>query len=425
MFIKPEIPVRQDLVDSIKARNEQILNLHTAGKSVAAIANEIKLSIAEVKAILRHAHHMPLINGDAETLMDVSTEVAEAIRIVRTEDTKEELRSIENTARRKIIRQFRQYTPTMRLNEVIALSYNEDTNPEFTKWISSHEPVRRYIKAILKRFATEDQIEQAQKLAICMRKAKEISTQMVTVEHAIPFVNEPTYQFEVGDPVICGHLKNAVVNEKLWDGKAYIIEYETGKDVRKKYHLDLWTECRPLPTSDEVPIFSRTDGLINLIFANRTIESIIFDVYNFGIDLDPPYQRGYIWDDDDRQKLIRSIFEGAEIGRFVVVDKNTYSAHPGEYAFEILDGKQRLKTIIDFYENRFPYCGLYFNDLSGTDKHTFRNTIIQVAKVSMMKYSAEKLSELFVLLNRSGRAMTDQDIEKAIALRSKKKGASE
>ena len=48
------------------------------------------------------------------------------------------------------------------------------------------------------------------------------------------------------------------------------------------------------------------DVIIN--FNNSTIESLLHTYYNFGINMNPDYQRDYVWTMEDKLLLIDSIF---------------------------------------------------------------------------------------------------------------------
>ena len=43
------------------------------------------------------------------------------------------------------------------------------------------------------------------------------------IEREIPFINEPSYFFNVGDKVSYGALKESVVEEVLYNGKVYVL----------------------------------------------------------------------------------------------------------------------------------------------------------------------------------------------------------
>ena len=121
--------------------------------------------------------------------------------------------------------------------------------------------------------------------------------------------------------------------------------------------------------------------------------------------MNPDYQRDYVWTEEDEELLIDSIFLNADIGKFVLIRTND-----ARYLYDILDGKQRLHTLIRFYENRFPYKGMYYNDLSPRDKNTFISHMISVGEIE--ETDRKIILEQFLRLNRSGRKMDESHLRK-------------
>ena len=76
----------------------------------------------------------------------------------------------------------------------------------------------------------------------------------------------------------------------------------------------------------------------------------------------------------------------------------------------MLDGKQRVRAILDFYENRFAYKGKFFNDLCTRDQDWFENFSINVARVE--RASKKDVLKYFLMLNRSGKVMSKEQLEK-------------
>ena len=136
----------------------------------------------------------------------------------------------------------------------------------------------------------------------------------------------------------------------------------------------------------------------------------MFDYHCFGINMDPEYQRGYVWTDADKESLLDSVFGNIDIGKFVLVRLEGEEYDKKKMSYEILDGKQRLSTLVDFYENRFPYKGCYFNDLSLEDRYCFKNHHISLAEVD----TSDKKTILrhFLMLNQTGRAMDKEHLAK-------------
>jgi hypothetical protein len=244
-----------------------------------------------------------------------------------------------------------------------------------------------------------------------MTKEERRQWQINQIMDGLIFMGNPTYFFNPGDKVRIGNLKNPRIVQPFEGGKFYEILYD---DVDNNYG-------RPIETKDQTrffawysirPISNKTTSLIQEEIRMRYFQSGIHDIlgkyYCFGLDMNPAYQRGYVWSFEDKQKLIKSIFGHIDIGKFVFV-KSPY--REGRPDYRILDGKQRVSAIIDFFENKFPYEGYFFNDLSKTEQDFFESYSIVTAEVE--NPTKEQELEVFIRLNTSGKTMTDEDIKKA------------
>lgn len=229
----------------------------------------------------------------------------------------------------------------------------------------------------------------------------------------------PTYRFAVGDRVQVGHLPNCVVEEVLDNGAMYLIRVTTPNQV--EYSCWAWTSVRPLDDDKDTKFAKRNSALSRLHYSNRSMYSLLSFQYLFGVDFNPDYQRGSIWDDGDREKLLDSIFAGREIGRFVFKQLPfTRTSDDGNY-YEIVDGKQRMLTLLAFNENRFPYKGVYYNDLSAQDKNWFMDAPIGVAEIDQNVTRTEVL-EIFLALNQGGKPVAKEVLDHARELLKEEKG---
>lgn len=236
--------------------------------------------------------------------------------------------------------------------------------------------------------------------------------------HTAKQAGEPSYRFAVGDKVQVGHLLNCVVDEILEGGYMYLIRSGPNSD---NYSSWAWTSVRPLDDDKDTEFAKRDSALSRLHYSNRSMYSLLSFQYLFGVDFNPDYQRGSIWDDEDREKLLDSIFAGREIGRFVFKQLPfTRTSDDGNY-YEIVDGKQRMLTLLAFYENRFPYKGVYYNDLSAQDKNWFMDVPIGVAEIDQNVTRTEVL-EIFLALNQGGKPVAKEVLEHARELLKEEKG---
>lgn len=156
----------------------------------------------------------------------------------------------------------------------------------------------------------------------------------------------------------------------------------------------------------------RDSALSRLHYSNRSMYSLLSFHYLFGVDFKPDYQRGSVWDEEDREKLLDSIFAGREIGRFVFKQLPFNRTNDDGNYYEIVDGKQRMLTLLAFYENRFPYKGAFYNDLSALDKNWFMDASIGVAELDQNTTRAEVL-EVFLALNEGGKPVAKEVLDHA------------
>lgn len=76
----------------------------------------------------------------------------------------------------------------------------------------------------------------------------------------------------------------------------------------------------------------------------------LYDRYKQGtLEINPPYQRPYVWTQEQETDLIKSIVQGLPIGNIFLacfVTKRQWTD-----VYELVDGKQRLTTIFNFLDN--------------------------------------------------------------------------
>lgn len=253
------------------------------------------------------------------------------------------------------------------------------------------------------------------KVTAAKKSAKELAWESflnMSGENRILRCPSPKYTYKEGDRVQVGNFSNCQVNQVLEDGKVYYcIEY--GEEY-PRYGYWMWYEVKPVPTSMEYELANNDSVLCRMNHTNRSIESLLHMVYFFGMDFNPPYQRGFVWDREDMEKLMDSIFNGRGIGLFVIRNRDWETTEKDEQhnTYEVVDGAQRLNTILRYYENRFPYRGKYFNDLSAMDRNWFLNQMTSVAELPEATTDAETL-QVFLALNTNCKHVSDEVLNRA------------
>jgi len=132
------------------------------------------------------------------------------------------------------------------------------------------------------------------------------------------------------------------------------------------------------------------------------------------------YQRGLVWSLEQKQLLIESIYNQIEIGKFVIrkrsfawVENRIKKGKIEHTAFaDMVDGKQRLTTLIEFIKNGFQdFNGNYFSDLSENSQKKF-TSYRQLTFIELDEKSTDKdVLSAFLAINFAGVPMSKEHIE--------------
>lgn len=142
---------------------------------------------------------------------------------------------------------------------------------------------------------------------------------------------------------------------------------------------------------------------------------------NSELFMDPVYQRDFVWTTEQKQLYIKNLFEDkASIRPTFVEYTETLEDGTRKRVTEVLDGKQRIKALIDFYNNEFDVDGLYYKDLHYLDQIFFERLDVVYTRIMNREgrkdLKLETKIELFLEINMLGTRMSDEDLKKAQAL---------
>ncbi len=133
-----------------------------------------------------------------------------------------------------------------------------------------------------------------------------------------------------------------------------------------------------------------------------TIEDIINKFNDDKLNLNPEYQRRFIWTLSDQQTLIKSILSGYAVPNLFLYEK--------EGGFEVVDGQQRIRTIIGYYQKGFKSNENQFYD--EFKEPQFKKYIIPVTIIENIS-SDESIEEFYSLVNNSGVHLNRPELKKA------------
>lgn len=154
-------------------------------------------------------------------------------------------------------------------------------------------------------------------------------------------------------------------------------------------------------------------------YLNTTLRNIVWfkSVHDTNqLDMRPDFQRNTVWSNKQKSYLIDTILRGypiPEIYMQEIVYENGYS----EYL--IVDGKQRITSILEFMDDRFrldkkdspEWANLKFSELSIDDKRRFYEYNFVIRMLPTM--DEDEIRSIFQRLNRNVASLNSQELRQA------------
>lgn len=136
-----------------------------------------------------------------------------------------------------------------------------------------------------------------------------------------------------------------------------------------------------------------------------TIKELVDLIESKKLNLNPPYQRHFIWTPKDQRLLIDSIHKNYPLPSFFILKK-------GFDSFEMVDGQQRANTIHKYYRNEFRDSNKNFYRETNTDE--FLNYRLVVIEITNDNFSTgESIEEFFSLVNKRGVHLNPSEVNQA------------
>ncbi|MNZ39379.1 hypothetical protein D3C78_568720 [compost metagenome] len=137
--------------------------------------------------------------------------------------------------------------------------------------------------------------------------------------------------------------------------------------------------------------------------------------------LDPEYQRRHRWSNERKSRLIESFLMNVPVPPVFLYERDLAR-------FEVMDGRQRLTALSDFYDDQFELCGLeYWADLEGRTysklpkkvrdgiDRRYISSIILLKETATSDEQAALLKKIvFERLNSGGVELSSQETRNAI-----------
>lgn len=189
---------------------------------------------------------------------------------------------------------------------------------------------------------------------------------------------------------------------------------------------DLYNDEILKSNEEEVLSSSAENDVSQLVVYSRdwTVQTIIQQINDGNVDLNPDFQRRNVWDNDKRSRLIESLMIGYPVPEIVLAE---IIGEKKKYL--VIDGKQRLLAIYGFMNKDSDFWdgapklknqtvlknnnGLSFDELIEDEKRRFLNADVRCTLLSGYKnYST--LYDIFYRLNTGSSPLTMQELRNSI-----------
>lgn len=313
------------------------------------------------------------------------------------------------------------YEVTLKDESVIIAEWKQTTKSEPKQWIRyvSEDPTQEKLPVVVRgvcgwrktdRHTVAQALQRENTLAEKLESAYEQYKRHSDICFERMGLPPPSRLLSVGDAVELGHLRDCKVEAVHDDGQLLVISH---RNITRKHGEDVddgtvyrgahWTQLIPRAS------IRKTDVVRSSIMHNgwfNTSLSELLSRVSYGLDDNPTYQRGYAWDAQDKAALLESLCSGREIGRFILVENNYPKLN------EILDGKQRLNCIWDFFTSKLAYQGIFWHEMSPRDRHSIETRMVQIVELKSDKYTRADLLQIFLEVNAAGVPQTEAHLQK-------------
>ncbi len=140
-------------------------------------------------------------------------------------------------------------------------------------------------------------------------------------------------------------------------------------------------------------------------FEEVTIEKLVNWLNNDKIDLNPSYQRNFIWSTKDQNELIDTILKGFPLPNFFIYQKPSGN-------FDMVDGQQRTTTIYSFINGEISSSKNSGKKKINEVRSEFLNYKLPIIFIKNVQ-DEKLLNDFYVLINKKGKQLNTPEVNKS------------
>ena len=129
--------------------------------------------------------------------------------------------------------------------------------------------------------------------------------------------------------------------------------------------------------------------------------------YDGLLDIRPPYQREFIYNEKEQQAVIRTVLQGYPLNVMYWVKRS----EDAECPYEVMDGQQRTLSLCEYVDGKFSY---EFKNFFNQPEDIQRKILDYKLTIYVCEGEASEKLEWFKTINIAGKALNEQEINNAI-----------
>ena len=136
-------------------------------------------------------------------------------------------------------------------------------------------------------------------------------------------------------------------------------------------------------------------------------------------DLNPPYQRGNVWTDQQAERFVGHWLEGGDTPLIFIQEGNSV-----DQGYEVIDGQQRLRALLRWYRGEIAAEITDGRRFYYRDTHEQERMGMPTIKCAFTRMTLEERLRFYLRLNRGGTPHTDTEIRRVEKMLAEELGIS-
>lgn len=163
-------------------------------------------------------------------------------------------------------------------------------------------------------------------------------------------------------------------------------------------------------TFREIPQFTKSGSYQVNMSLEFLVDQIDVWIREEGLQLNPDFQRGHVWTEEQQSKYIEYVLRGGKSGKILYFNNPSWHRRKreGYNEFVCVDGLQRITAIQRFLNNEIRAFGQLYSEFGGTTDFVRHDMLVNVNDLQTKR----EVLQWYIEMNSGGTPHTEAEIER-------------